>query len=199
MSLLFPCAAQRITGAALIRLYYKPVSGKKKVSFAKFGKFTISPFQRAQRSGRERAEGEHDLRPEIPQRTKQSCCKQKVKERARQRRGDHVEPQLTPAHAQGKEKHQQRKEQAVERIEHAREGAGRPAVHAQGAQKIVKKREDDPQQEGGKEPLRLQGEREAHRLSPRKGARGIRRGPRVRPRRRASRCARPRAARRRPG
>ena len=71
--------------------------------------------------------------------------------------------------------------------------------HAQGAQKIVKKREDDPQQEGGKEPLRLQGEREAHRLSPRKGARGIRRGPRARPRRRASRCARPRAARRRPG
>ena len=162
MSLLFPCAAQRITGAALIRLYYKPVSGKKKVSFAKFGKFTISPFQRAQRSGRERAEGEHDLRPEIPQRTKQSCCKQKVKERARQRRGDHVEPQLAPAHAQGKEKHQQRKEQAVERVEHAREGAGRPAVHAHGAQQVIEERKDEAEQERGEKAPRLLGERHAH-------------------------------------
>ena len=162
MSLLFPCAAQRITGAALIRLYYKPVSGKKKVSFAKFGKFTISPFQRAQRSGRERAEREHDLRPEIPQRTKQSCCKQKVKERARQRRGDHVEPQLAPADAQREEKRQQRERRAVEEIERARKAPLRRPPQPHGAQQVIEERKDEAEQERGEKAPRLLGERHAH-------------------------------------
>ena len=51
----------------------------------------------------------------------------------------------------------------------------------------------------GEKALRLTGERNAHALSPRKGARGSRRGRWARPQRQWRRCARRRAARRRPG
>ena len=150
---------------ALIRLYYKPLFGKKKVSFAKFGKFTIKSFQRAQRCGEKREQREQNSCPERPQRAKEARADEKVKERAAERRGDHVEPQLAPRRAQGKEEDEQRKERAVERIAKRREKGKIAAAQAQGAQQIVDEREREAEQERGKKALCLRGERKAHALS----------------------------------
>ena len=162
MSLLFPCAAQRITGAALIRLYYKPVSGKKKVSFAKFGKFTISPSRRAQREGYDRKQREEHARPKVPQRAKEPRAERKVKKRAEQRRKDHIEPQLAPADAQREEKRQQRERRAVEEIERARKAPLRRPLQPHGAQQVIEERKDEAEQERGEKAPRLLGERHAH-------------------------------------
>ena len=166
MSLLFPCAAQRITGAALIRLYYKPVSGKKKVSFAKFGKFTINPSRRAQREGYDREQREEHARPKVPQRAKEPRAERKVKKRAEQRRKDHIEPQLAPADAHRKEEDEQRKDDAVQRVERAREERALAPPQAHGAQQIVEQREGKAEQQGGGKALCLRRERKAHLSAP---------------------------------
>ena len=162
MSLLFPCAAQRITGAALIRLYYKPVSGKKKVSFAKFGKFTINFLQPPQRRRREARKGEQHLRPEGPQRAKKPRAEREVAHRAKKRRAEHIEAQLAPADAQREEKRQERERRAVEEIERAREAPPRCPPQPHGAQQVIEERENEAEQERSEKAPRLLGERHAH-------------------------------------
>ena len=199
MSLLFPCAAQRITGAALIRLYYKPVSGKKKVSFAKFGKFTINFLQPPQRGCKKTENSKQYLRPEVPERAQQPRAEGKIAHRAEQGGKEHIKPQLAPADAQREEKGEKRGKRAVERVERAGQTAPCRPPQPHGAQQVVEQRERNAEQQRGEKALRLTGERNAHALSPRKGARGSRRGRWARPQRRWRRCARRRAARRRPG
>ena len=162
MSLLFSCAAQRITGATLIQPYYKPVSGKKKVSFAKFGKFTINFLQPPQRRRRQPRKGEQNLRPESPQRTKKPRAEGKVAHRAEQHRKEHIEPQLAPTDAQREEKRQQRKRRAVEDVERARKAPLRRPPQPHGAQQVIEEREDEAEQKRREKAPRLIGERHAH-------------------------------------
>ena len=162
MSLLFPCAAQRITGAALIRLYYKPVSGKKKVSFAKFGKFTINFLQPPQRGCKKTENSEQCLRPEVPERAEERREEREAQVRAKGNEGEHIEPQLAPADAQREEKRQQRERRAVEEIECARKAPLRRPPQPHGAQQVIEERKDEAEQERGEKAPRLLGERHAH-------------------------------------
>ena len=162
MSLLFPCAAQRITGAALIRLYYKPVSGKKKVSFAKFGKFTINFLQPPQRGCKKTENSEQYLRPEVPERAQQPRAEGKIAHRAEQGGKEHIKPQLAPADAQREEKGEKRGKRAVERVERAGQTPPCRPPQPHGAQQVIEKRKDEAEQERGEKAPRLLGERHAH-------------------------------------
>lgn len=162
MSLLFPCAAQRITGAALIRLYYKPVSGKKKVSFAKFGKFTINFLQPPQRGCKKTENSEQYLRPEVPERAQQPRAEGKIAHRAEQGGKEHIKPQLAPADAQREEKGEKRGKRAVERVERAGQTPPCRPPQPHGAQQVIEERKDEAEQERGEKAPRLLGERHAH-------------------------------------
>jgi len=155
--------------AAFIRFHYKPVAGKKKVPFAKFGKFTIKFFEQPERHCRKRQQRKQNICPKGPQRAQAARQQRKVQHRAQQGRKQHEKPQLTSADAQRKEKRQQRQQQAVERIERAGECARCFPPQADRAQQIVEQRQRRAQQERGEEALRLRAERYAHRLSLRTG------------------------------
>lgn len=106
------------------------------------------------------------LCPEGPQRPQPACAERSVEQRAQADRQQHEQPQLAPAHAQGKEKRSQREGEAVEHVERAGQRARGPPPQAHGAQQIIDERERRAQQERGKKALPLRVQREAHCAQP---------------------------------
>lgn len=147
----------RAQGGTLIRLYYKTATGKKEVPFAKFGKFTIKNFEQAERERGKAREREEKVGPECPQRAKKSGRREEIDRRAPKCPGEHIEPQLTAADAQGEKKHGEHRQRAVERIERGGEEPIVPAVQPQSAQKVVNERERCAEQEGSEKSLSLRG------------------------------------------
>lgn len=149
--------SSRAQGGTLIRLYYKTAAGKKKVPFAKFGKFTINFFEPPKRERCKARERKQDIGPEGPQRAQEPRCREEVERGAAERAEKHEEAHFSAADAQGKEKYAEREQYAVERIERGGEERVMPAVQPQRAQQIVKEGERRTQQERGEKALSLHG------------------------------------------
>lgn len=106
------------------------------------------------------------FRPKIPKWTEQRCQQQEVHNSAEQCGKEHINPKLTAADAQRKEKAESSKADAIERIKRIGQKTHTHAVHTDGAQQVIKKCSDGAQQQRIEQRGELFGQRHAHNYPP---------------------------------
>lgn len=143
-------------------MYYKRVAEKKKEPFADFLNAADKTASHTQRQAQQPQQLEERPGPEIPQRPQQRRAYRGERRRPGEGAEQHINPQFSRPHAQGKGDSRQRQQQAVDRVQRPGEPPGAPPPQTQRAQQVIEQRQSHAQQNGGAQAPELFADDGAH-------------------------------------